>query len=79
VHVTGFLRRGLRLQLVAAISIALAVPAVALAAENALRLPTQTAIAVHTVDQNGHTRASITVTGEDGRPATGVVAIRRRA
>lgn len=73
---TGFLRRDLRLQLVAALSIALAVPAMALAAENALRLPTQTALAVRTLDQNGHTRATVTVTAEDGRPATGVVAIR---
>ena len=72
---TGFLRRGLRLQLVAALSIALAVPALAFAAENASRLPTQTALAVHTLDQNGHTRATVTVTGEDGSPATGVVAI----
>ena len=72
---TGFLRRGLRLQLVAALSFALAVPALVFAAENASRLPTQTALAVHTLDQNGHTRASVTVTGEDGRPATGVVAI----
>jgi hypothetical protein len=77
VHVTGFLRRGLRLQLVAALSIALAVPALALAAENAPRLPTQTALAVHSFNQNGHTRATlnVTVTGEDGRPATGVVVI----
>jgi len=73
--VTGFLRRGLRLQLVAAFSIALAVPALALAAENAPRLPTQTALAVRTLDQIGHARATITVTGEDGRPASGVVAI----
>lgn len=70
---TGFLRRGLRFQLVAALSIALAVPALALAAENAPRLPTQTALAVHTLDQYGHARATVTVTGEDGRPATGVV------
>jgi hypothetical protein len=75
VHVTGFLRRGLRHQLVAALSIALAVPALAFAAENAPRLPTQTALAVHTLDQYGHARATVAVTGEDGRPATGVVAI----
>jgi len=73
--VTGFLRRGLRLQLVAALSIALAVPALALAAENATRLPTQTALAVHTLDQNGHIRATVTVAGEDAHPATGIVAI----
>jgi hypothetical protein len=77
VHVTGFLRRGLRHQLVAALSIALAVPALALAAENTPRLATQTALAVHTLNQNGRTRATlnVSVTGEDGRPATGVVAI----
>jgi hypothetical protein len=75
VHVTGFLRRGLRHQLVAALSIALAVPALAFAAENAPRLPTQTALAVHTLDHYGHARATVAVTGEDGRPATGVVAI----
>jgi hypothetical protein len=75
VHVTGFLRRGLRFQLVAALSIALAVPALAFAAENAPRLPTQTALAVYSLNQYGHTRATVTVTGEDGHPATGVVAI----
>ena len=72
---TGFLRRSLRLQLVAAFTIALAVPALAFAAENAPRLPTQTALAVQTLDQYGHIRATLSVTGEDGRPATGIVVI----
>jgi hypothetical protein len=77
VHVRGFLRRGLRLQLVAAFSIAFAVPAPAIAVESAPRLATQTALTVETRDQNGRTEATaaVTVSGEDGLPAAGVVAI----
>jgi len=81
--VTGMIRRGLRLELVAAIGIALAVPALACAAENAqagtvARQSTQTTLTVETHDQAGRTQAAlaITVTGEDGLPATGAVSIR---
>jgi len=77
------IRRGLRLELVAAIDIALAVPALACAAENAqagtvARQSTQTTLTVETHDQAGRTQAAlaITVTGEDGLPATGAVSIR---
>ena len=80
---TGMIRRGLRLELVAAIGIALAVPALACAAENAqagtvARQSTQTTLTVETHDQAGRTQAAlaITVTGEDGLPATGAVSIR---
>ena len=80
---TGMIRRGLRLELVAAIDIALAVPALACAAENAqagtvARQSTQTTLTVETHDQAGRTQAAlaITVTGEDGLPATGAVSIR---
>ena len=77
VHVTGFLRRGLRLPLFVAFSIALAVPTLAMAPEDAPRQATQTALNVETHDQNGRTEATlaVTVTGEDGLPATGAVAI----
>jgi hypothetical protein len=82
VHVTGIIRRGLRLELVAAIGIALAVPALACAAENApgsavSRQTTQTTLAVETHDQAGRTQAAlaITVTGEDGLPAAGAITI----
>ena len=77
------IRRGLRLELVAAIGIALAAPALACAAENAqagtvARQSTQTTLTVETHDQAGRTQAAlaITVTGEDGLPATGAVSIR---
>ena len=79
---TGIIRRGLRLELVAAIGIALAVPALACAAENAqgstvARQTTQSTLAVETHDQAGRTQAAlaITVTGEDGLPATGAITI----
>ena len=79
---TGIIRRGLRLELVAAIGIALAVPALACAAENAqsstvARQTTQTTLAVETHDQAGRTQAALAVTviGEDGLPATGAVSI----
>jgi len=77
VHVRGIVCRGLRLELVAAIGIALATPAFALAASTAPLQATQTAMTVVTHDQSGHTQAivALTVTGEDGQPATGAVAV----
>lgn len=73
----GFHRRGLRLQLVVAFSIALVLPALAFAAESTQRQASQTALTVQTHDQNGLTQATlaVSVTGEDGLPATGAVAI----
>jgi hypothetical protein len=69
--------RGLRLQLVAGLAFALAVPALAQAAENAQSTATQTALSIETHDRGGRTTADleVTVSGEDGLPATGVVAI----
>jgi hypothetical protein len=80
VQVRGFVRRGLRLELVAALSIALGMPALALAADTAPRLATQTAITVETHDHSGGTQAvvAVTVTGEDGLPATGAVTVNDR-
>ncbi len=73
----GMIRRGLRLELVAGLGIALAMPALAIAAASSQGLATQTALTAETRDQHGRTQAtaSITVTGEDGMPATGAVAI----
>ena len=73
----GLIRRGLRLELVAGLGIALAMPALAMAADSAQGLTTQTALTAETSDQGGRTKATvaITVTGEDGLPATGAVAI----
>jgi hypothetical protein len=70
--------RGLRLELVAGLGIALAVPALAVAAESARGLATQTTLAAEMHDQGGRTQATlaVTVTGEDGLPATGTVAIK---
>ena len=73
----GIVCRGLRLELVAGLSIALAMPALALAAESARGLATQAALTAETRDQGGRTQATVAVTvnGEDGLPATGAVAI----
>jgi hypothetical protein len=67
------IRRGLRLELVAAISIALAMPAAAFASLAA----TQTNLTVDSHDRAGRTTAtaSVSVLGEDGLPATGAVII----
>jgi hypothetical protein len=77
VHVKGMMCRGLRLELIAGLGIALAMPALSVAAENAPRLATQTTLSVETRDQGGRTQAivSVTVTGEDRLPAAGAVAI----
>jgi hypothetical protein len=67
-------RRGLRLELVAGLVIALALPVVAAGAQS---LATQTSLTVTTSDLGGQTRAAaaVSVTGADGLPATGAVAI----
>jgi hypothetical protein len=69
--------RGLRLELVAGLGIALAMPALAMAA-NTQGLATQTTLSAETRDQGGRTQATllVSVTGEDGLPATGAVAIK---
>ncbi len=78
VHVRGVRSRSLRLELVAGLGIALAVPALALAAQSAQQMATQTTLTAETHDRAGRTQATITVnvTGEDGVPATGAVAIK---
>ena len=69
--------RGLRLKLVAGLGVALAMPALALAA-NTQGQATQTTLSAETRDQGGRTQAtlSVSVMGEDGLPATGAVAIK---
>ncbi len=76
----GIVCRGLRLQLVAGLVISLAMPALALAAESAQGLATQTSLTAETRDLGGRTQATVAVTvnGEDGLPATGAVAISDR-
>jgi hypothetical protein len=76
--VRRFLRRGVRLELVAALCVALSVPALGAAAESATGLATETNILAETHDLHGHTQAAITVTvlGEDGLPAAGAVSLR---
>ena len=72
------IRRGLRLELVAGMGMALAMPALAGAAESAQGLATQTTLTAETRDQGGRTQATISVNvlGEDGLPATGAVTIK---
>jgi hypothetical protein len=76
--VRRFLRRGVRLELVAALCVALSVPALGVAAESATGLATETSILAETHDLHGHTQAAVTVTvlGEDGLPAAGAVSLR---
>jgi hypothetical protein len=76
--VRRFLRRGVRLELVAALCVALLVPALGMAAQSAQSLATQTTILAVTHDLHGRTQVAVTVTvlGEDGLPAVGAVSIR---
>ncbi len=78
----GIVCRVLRLKLVAGIGIALAIPALALAAQDSQSsetrgLSTQTSLTAQTRDRAGRTQATVLVNvlGEDGLPATGGVAI----
>jgi len=75
--VRGILCRSLRLELVAGLGIALALPFPAMAAENARGLATETTLTVDTHEQDGRTQANVTVVGEDGLAATGAVVIRQ--
>jgi hypothetical protein len=65
----------LRLELVAGLGIALALPSLAMAAENARGLATETTLTVEAHEQDGRTLANVTVVGEDGLAATGAVVI----
>jgi hypothetical protein len=78
VHVRRLIGRGLRLELVAGLGVALAMPALALAAANPQSLATQTTLTAETHDQGGRTQVTLqaAVTGVDGLPATGAVVIR---
>jgi hypothetical protein len=71
------IRRSLRLELVAGLGIALAMPALSVAAVNSQGLATQTTLNVETSDQGGRTQATVavTVTGVDGLPASGAVVL----
>jgi hypothetical protein len=81
------IRRGLRLQLVAALGMALAAPTLAFAARNeqdaaaqtqaAQTQATQTTLTVEAHDQAGRTQATVLVAviGEDRLPAAGTVAV----
>ena len=73
----GIYCRGLRLELVAGLGLALAMPALAVAADSAQGQATQTTLTAETRDQGGRTQATVavTVTGEDGLPASGAVTI----
>ena len=69
-------RRGLRLQWVAALGFALAIPALGATAASKQQA-TQTTLNVGTRDLNGRTQAtlSMAVIGADGQPATGAIAV----
>jgi hypothetical protein len=75
--VRGMIRRNLRLQLVAAIGVALVVPTLAFAAQNEQRVATEATLTVETHDQGGRTQATVTVAvaREDRLPGTGTVAV----
>ena len=76
-HVRGIIRRGLRLESVAGLSIALALPTACFAARglSAQTQATQTTLTAETRDQAGRTIANlaVAVVGDDGLPATGAV------
>jgi Bacterial Ig-like domain (group 3) len=69
--------RASRLELVVGLSFALALPALAMAAETSRPLATETTLQAEAHDQNGLTQATLTVgvTGEDGQPVRGAVVI----
>jgi len=71
------IRRGLRLQFVAGLGIALSMPALAFAGQSAQAVATQTTLQEEMHDQAGHTQANLTVivAGEDGLPAAGAVVV----
>ena len=72
-------RRGLRLQWLAALGVAVVMPALAAPAATSQQA-TQTSLRIDTRDRNGRTQAilSLAVIGADGQPATGSIAIQDR-
>ena len=70
----GILCRGLRLELVAGLGLALAMPALTVAA-HAQALDTQTTLTAEARGQAGQTQITVAVTSEDGLPASGPVSI----
>lgn len=73
------MRRGLRLEWMAGL-MALAMPAMALAAVSQRGLATETTLTAETHDRSGGTEAAVTVSvaGEDGLPAAGAVMVEER-
>lgn len=73
----GFFRRGLRLELVAALGLALAMPTLTVAAAHAQITDTQTTLTAETRDQGGHTQVTVAVdvSDTDALPASGPVTI----
>jgi len=76
VHVKGMIRRGLRLETVAGLGIALVIGVIAPMA-HASGVSTATTLNVTTHDLGGRTKATVkvSVAGDDGLPATGAVSI----
>ena len=81
VHVRGMIYRGVRLELITGLGLALAVSALPQVAWGAHSVTTQTALNVDTQEQGARPQAkvAVTVTGDDGLPATGAVSIREGA
>lgn len=77
-HVRRTIGRALRLELIAGLGIALALPTLAFSAQGKISLSTQTTLSSQISDVDAHTRAtlSVSVAGEDGQPATGAVVIK---
>jgi hypothetical protein len=75
--VRGLTCRLLRLEMAAGLALALVAPSLALAAEEAAIQSTQTTLSAETRDLAGRTKATleVSVSGEDGLPASGAVAI----
>ena len=78
VHVRRLISRGLRLELVAGLGIALAMPALALAAGTTQGLATQTTLTAETHDLGGRTQVTLqaAVIGADGQPVSGAVILK---
>lgn len=73
---TGFWRRGVRLEWMTGMALALALPALGALAQSTT-VATQTTLRTETSDQAGRTRATVhaAVTDSDGKPATGAVVL----
>jgi hypothetical protein len=77
VQVKGLICRVLRLEWMAGLAVALALPVLPVASA-AQQIETHTTLNVEASDQSGHTQASagVSVTGADGLPASGTVIIK---